>query len=100
MITIPTSELKSRLNSGQIKLNGEPITLPQYRELTLDSAIEFGEWLNNHPEFNTIQRLSKIYDVDILCDTNSPVLQRIFLGKGLLRLSKKEIYIINKKAVT
>lgn len=95
MISIPTSELKQRIGNKQIRLNDEPITIDNWRTLKLETAEPLGDFISSHPECDVILRLGKIYDVDCLADCNSPKLQEVFGGKGILRISKKEVFVIN-----
>ena len=94
-LQIPASELRNRIANKQIRLNDEPIGLQTYRQLNLESAVELGEWLFNHPDFSTIARLSNIYSVEVMADCNCIILQEIFKGKAILQISKKYKFIIN-----
>ena len=100
MISIPTTELKQRFANKQVRLNDEPITIDIWRTLKLDTAIEYGDWLFNtitkNPEFKqTLSICRMMWEPDQMADTNSPKLQKIFNGKAILRLSKKEVFVID-----
>ena len=95
-LMIPASELRQRFANKQIKLNDDVIDMTTYRQLDLESAIPIEDWLVNNPNLSTIERLSKLYSIDVMADCNSPILQEIFKGKAILRLSKKDIFIINE----
>lgn len=95
MVNISSAEIKQRIANRQIKLNDEPITIDIWRTLKLETAEPLGDFIANHPNCGVILRLGKIYDVDCLADCNSPKLQKIFKGKSILRISKKEVFVIN-----
>lgn len=99
MIQVPPSnELKSRIKSGLIKLNGDPITFDQFKGLNLESGVPLGDFLfdkmsKHKGTFNMARNLG--FEVDVWADTNMKSLQEIFAGKAILRLSKKDVYLID-----
>jgi len=97
----PSSEIKSRIKSGQIRLNGDPISIETYRSLKLESAIDLGEWVFQNAEHLPVFELAKRigFDIEVLADTNMKSLKKIFDGKSILRLSKKELYVIDKNDI-
>lgn len=95
MVNLSSAEIKQRIANKQIKLNDAPIPIDIWRTLKLETVEPLGNFISNHPECNAILRLGKIYDVDCLADCNSPKLQKIFKGKAILRISKKDVFVIN-----
>lgn len=95
MVNLSSAEIKQRIANRQIKLNDEPITIDIWRTLKLETVDPLGGFIANHPKCSVILRLGKIYDADCLADTNSPKLREIFNGKSILRISKKEVFVIN-----
>lgn len=95
-IQITSAEIKARINNKQVLLNGDPIDITQYRLLNLESAVDLGTWLTQpkHPNFGKIILLAQIYPLDVMPVCNCKLLQQSFEGVSILRLSKKEVFVI------
>ncbi len=97
-IEFPSSkEIKARIANKQVKLDGETITFDQYKNLDLNSAVHLGDYLYKHatPQIINLYKILGI-DSDDIATTNIPALKQIFKNKQILRLSKKDLFVLNK----
>lgn len=99
-----TKEVKNRIKSGQIRLNDDLIDFNTFRGLKLDTAVDLGEWLYDRLTKDKSGEAHKALDIvsllgfepEVLADTNVPILQKFFKGKAILRMSKKELFVIDR----
>jgi len=102
---LPTNkEIKVRIANGQIRLNDDLINFNTFRELKIDTAEELGNWLYLQLSKDKTGSVSKTLDMahilgfepEVMADTNFSPLQKLFKGKAILRMSKREWYVIDK----
>lgn len=101
---LPTNkEIKNRISRGQIRLNDDLIDFNKFRELKLDTAVEFGDWLYDRLSNDIDGSVSKCLDMshilgfkpEVMADTNFPPLQKLFRGKAIITMAKREWYVID-----
>lgn len=95
-----TKELKARFTNKQIKLDGEVISIDQFKQLNLDGAISLPDFLCQQTDLHLIG-LCKILGVeaDDMATSNIPKLNAVFSGKQILRMSKREFFVLNKQII-
>lgn len=93
VIGIPASDCKTRLKNNQIKLNTESVDFNTSKNLKFIAIFDAGDFIfHNMDLFKDIGFLT--IDEIFICDI--PVIRKRFNGYSLLKISKKQYYILRQ----
>jgi len=105
-----SNEIKVRLKTGQMKLNGESIT--NDIELDMDSFVDAGDWIFHFistlsdEKKNIFSVIVNLFDIETIfsggCKINGKLIEEIlpelnvFKKHNFFKTTKKQMYIIKK----